>query len=323
MLGLREVNFTASLTGGGSGSAGSAGLAAAAIIAEQAEVVVSLMTLQQVPSSRLGAAMAAKTGPYARPPTPEKDFTAPYGVFAPGHGFSLLARRHMHLYGTKREHFAEVCITQRSHALNRPKALRKDPLTLDDYFAARMISDPLCLFDYTMESDGAVAVITTSAERARDLRQPPAYIMASAAGGDGRWGGTAGMVEDLYPSAGAAHSAQRLFGQAGITPDDVDVALLYDHFSPMVLMQLEDYGFCERGESGPFVAAGNIRADGKIPVNTHGGNLSEAYIIGMTHVVEAVEQVRGTAINQVAGCEIALATGGPSMIPTSSILLRK
>ena len=326
MLGIPAINFTASLTGGGSGSAGSVGLAAAAIIGEQAEVVVSLMTLQQTPGSRLGAAMAAKSGPYARPVTPEKDFSAPYGVFAPGHAFSMLAQRHMHLYGTKREHFAEVCMAERDYALTRPKAIRRTPLTLDEYFDARMISDPLCLFDYTMESDGAVAVITTTAERARDLRQPPAYVMASAAGGDGRWaGGTGvtGMVEELYPSAGAAHSAQRLYAQAGITPDDVDVALLYDHFSPMVLMQLEDYGFCGRGESGPFVAEGNIRPGGKIPVNTHGGNLSEAYIIGMTHVVEAVEQVRGSAVNQVPGARVALATGGPSMIPTSSILLRK
>jgi acetyl-CoA acetyltransferase len=150
--------------------------------------------------------------------------------------------------------------------------------------------------------------------------------MATAAGGDVRWSGGTGTTlapGDLYPSAGAEHSARRLYAQAGVGPGDVDVALLYDHFGPMVLMQLEDYGFCSRGESGPFVADGNIRVGGTIPVNTHGGHLSEAYIIGMTHVVEAVEQVRGTAINQVEGCEIALATGGPSSIPTSSILLRR
>ncbi len=285
-----------------------------------------MLALQQPPGARLGAAAMVKSGPYYRPPTPQKDFTIPYGVIAPGHGFSLLAQRHMHLYGTTREHLAAVCITQRANALNRPKALQRTPLTLEDYMSARMISDPLCLFDYTMETDGAVAVVTTSADRARDLRHPPAYIMSTAAGGEGRWSGPTGttsMPDDLYPSAGAAHSARRLYEQAGIGPDDVDVALLYDHFSPTVLMQLEDYGFCGRGESGPFVAEGNTKIGGKIPVNTHGGHLSEAYIIGMTHLVEAVEQVRGTAINQVAGCEIALATGGPSVIPTSSILLRK
>ena len=232
----------------------------------------------------------------------------------------------MYEYGTTREHFAEVAITQRTNALTRPKALHKAPLTREDYFAARMISDPLCLYDYTMESDGAVAVITTSADRAKDLRHPPAYVMAGASGGDGRWGrgiGWMGMPDDLFATAGAGAVAETLYGRGGIGPGDVDVALLYDHFTPMVLLQLEDYGFCGRGESGPFVAEGNIRIGGKIPVNTHGGNLSEAYIIGMTHVVEAVEQIRGTAINQVEGAQIALVTGGPSGIPVSGLLLQR
>jgi acetyl-CoA acetyltransferase len=132
------------------------------------------------------------------------------------------------------------------------------------------------------------------------------------------------MSDDLVTTAGAGVVARRLYGDAGITPDDVDVALFYDHFSPMVLMQLEDFGFCAPGMSGPFVAEGNIRwPAGKIPVNTHGGNLSEAYIIGMTHFIEAVEQLRGVAINQVQDAEIALVTGGPSHIPVSAVLLRR
>jgi acetyl-CoA acetyltransferase len=251
---------------------------------------------------------------------------APYGVFAPGHFFSLIAQRHMHEFGTTRDHFAEVAISQRNNALNRPKALHKKPLTREEYFSARMISDPLCLYDYTMESDGAVAVITTSADQAKDLRHPPAHVLASAAGGDGRWGrgiGWMGMPDDLFPTSGAGAVARLLYERGGVGPADVDVALLYDHFTPMVLLQLEDYGFCGRGESGPYVADGNIRLGGALPVNTHGGNLSEAYIIGMTHVVEAVEQIRGTAINQVPGAEIALVTGGPSGIPVSGLLLQK
>jgi acetyl-CoA acetyltransferase len=296
-------------------------------VSGHADCVVSVMSLQQVPDGRFGAAFAAKSGPYAVKASPESSFVTPYGAFAPGHFFSLLAQRHMHLYGTKREHFAEVAISQRINALTRPKALHKTPLTLEDYFNARMISDPLCLFDYTMESDGAVAVVTTSADRAKDLRHPPIYVMASAQGGDGRWGGGItwmGMPDDLFATAGEGAIARSLYERAGVGPPDVDVALLYDHFTPMVLMQLEDYGFCKPGESGPFVAEGNIRFDGgSIPVNTHGGNLSEAYIIGMTHVKEAVEQLRGTAINQVPDAEIALVTGGPSSIPVSGILLRR
>ena len=126
-----------------------------------------------------------------------------------------------------------------------------------------MISDPLCLFDYTMESDGAVAVITTSADRAKDLRQPPAYILSSAHGGSGRWGPAIfryfQVPDDEFASSGHRPVAKRLYEMAGVTPADVDVALLYDHFSPLVIMQLEDYGFCPIGEGGPFVAEGNIR----------------------------------------------------------------
>ena len=325
-LGIPEIKFSATLTGGGSGCPGSVGLASAAIISGQANVVVSLLSLQQVEYARLGAAMANKAGPYARPSTPEKDFVAPYGAFAPGHFFSILAKRHMHEFGTTREHFAEVCISTRNYAINHPTSIRKSPLTLDEYFAARMISDPLCLFDYTMESDGAVAVITTSAERAKDLKQEPVYVRAAASGGDGRWGrgiSWMGMPDDLFPTAGGAAVAKQVYERAGMGPDDIDVALLYDHFSPMVLMQLEDFGFCGRGEGGPFVAEGNLRPGGKIPTNTHGGNLSNAYIIGMTHIVEGVQQLRGTASNQVPGAETALVTGGPSAIPYSAIILRK
>src|SRR4029078_5039974 len=131
---------------------------------------------------------------------PEKDFVTQYGAWAPGNYFSLIAQRHMHEFGTTRENFAEVAISQRANAVRRPKSLQKQPLTKDEYFAARLISEPLCLFDYTMECDGAVAVITTSADRARDLRQTPAYVMSVATGGEGRWGGGIGwmgMDDDL------------------------------------------------------------------------------------------------------------------------------
>jgi acetyl-CoA acetyltransferase len=132
------------------------------------------------------------------------------------------------------------------------------------------------------------------------------------------------MPDDEYASSGHRPVAKRLYEMAGLGPDDVDVALLYDHFTPMVLMQLEDYGFCSIGESGPFVADGNIRyLGGTIPVNTHGGHLSEAYVIGMTHVREGVEQLRGTAVNQVPDAEVALVTGGPAGLPVSSLILRK
>jgi acetyl-CoA acetyltransferase len=246
---------------------------------------------------------------------------------SPGHSFSLLTQRHMHEYGTTREHLAHVAINQRELAIKRPTSLQTEPLTMDDYFNARMISDPLCLYDYTMESDGSVAAVITSAERAKDLRHPPVYIMGSAHGGMGRWSTAIftwfQMPDEYFASSGHRPVAKRMYEMAGITPEDVDVALLYDHFSPLVIMQLEDYGFCPIGAGGPFVAEGNTRMDGKIPTNTHGGHLSEAYIIGMTHVREAVEQLRGDAINQVEGAEIALVSGGPAGLPVSGTLLRR
>ena len=318
-LGIRDLRFTAEMMGGGSGCAGSIELAAAAIVSGHADVVVSLMASQQA-TLRFGQA-------FARFRNSISDFNVPFGAVAPGHFNSLIAQRHMKMYGTRREHFAEVCLSQRANASTRSTALFREPLTLEDYFAAPMISDPLCRLDYTMESDGAVAIITTSVERARDLRQPPVYLLAAAHGGDGRSGRGfpwQGMPDDIFPTAGFESVATTLYGRGAVSSADVDVALLYDHFSPMVLFQLEDFGFCGRGESGAFVESGNIRwPHGSIPVNTHGGHLSEAYVLGMTHVVESVEQLRGTAVNQVENAEIALVTGGPSHVPVSAILLRR
>jgi acetyl-CoA acetyltransferase len=337
VLGVPEVRFAATLTSGGGGSAGSLGLAAAAVHAGMAQVCVTVMTLQQT-TRRLGGTAVNGQSPYgggggsASPYggggiPPSLAFTTGSGLISPGHSFSILTRRHMHNYGTTREHLAEVAITQRDYAITRPTSIQRSPLTKDDYFNARMISDPLCLFDYTMETDGAVAAVVTSADRAVDLRQPPVYILGSANGGMGRWGPAIFQYfqqpDEYFASSGHRPVANRMYEMAGVGPDDVDVALLYDHFSPMVLMQLEDYGFCGIGESGPFVAEGNLRIGGKIPVNTHGGHLSEAYIIGMTHVREAVEQLRGVAVNQVPNAQIALVTGGPASLPVSGTLLRR
>ena len=330
-LGIPEVRFTSTLTGGGGGASGSVGLAAAAIASGMATCVVSLMTLQQA-ANRFGTSFAPKKkgekgGQYSAPATPEGNFIQPSGLMGPGQMFAVLAQRHMHLYGTRREHFAEIAISTRENARKRETSLMRDELTLDDYFDARMIAEPLCLFDFCLECDGAVAIITTTAERAKDLKHPPAYVRATAQGGNGRWGQAItwmGMPDDEFASSGHRPVARRMYEMAGCGPDDIDVALLYDHFAPMVLMQLEDYGFCGIGEGGPFVESGAIRyGTGSLPVNTHGGNLSEAYIIGMTHVKEAVEQIRGNAVNQVEGAELALSTGGPASIPVSAVLLAK
>jgi acetyl-CoA acetyltransferase len=318
ILGIPEVRFTAALTSGGGGSAGAIDLARAAIVAGNARVVVTVMALQQS-KQRLGTVFSAME------PDPVNSFLMPSGLAGPGHLMAVLARRHMHLYGTRREAFAEIAMSTRANAANRPKAMHRKPLTLEDYFNARMIAEPLCLYDFCQETDGAVAVITTGMDMARDLRQKPVPVVAAAHGGVREWGRAfawMGMPDEYFASSGNKPIADRLYHQAGITSADIDVALLYDHFTPMVIMQLEDYGFCEKGEGGPFVESGAIRYQGgSLPVNTHGGQLSEAYVIGMTHIMEGVEQMRGTAINQVANAELALVTGGPASLPVSGLIL--
>lgn len=319
MLGIPEVTFTAALTSGGGGSAGSIGLAAAAIIAGDATHVVTVMALQQR-AQRLGTVFGAAAA------DPENSFLQPSGLVGPGHLMSVLARRHMHLYGTRREAFAEIAISSRANALNRPKAMRRKPLTREEYFASPILADPLCRLDFCLETDGAVAVITTSSERARDLRQKPVLVTAAAHGGTRDWGRAfawMGMPDETFASSGHKPVADRLWAKAGLKPSDIDVALIYDHFTPMVVMQLEDYGFCPKGEGGRFVESGAVRlGTGSLPLNPHGGQLSEAYMIGMTHIVEGVEQLRGTAINQVKNAEVALVTGGPASIPVSGLVLR-
>lgn len=326
-LGMPHISFTATLTSGGGGVAGAVGLATAGLMNEDCTYAVTVMAVQQTPSARLGDIFGRMK------PDPENSFLQPSGLIGPGHLMSVLARRHMHLYGSTEDALAEIVMASRTHALNRPKAIRRTPLSKDDYLASVMLADPLRRLDFCLETDGAIAVITTTADRARDCRQKPAYIHGCVHGASRKWGrafGWMNMPDPEFSSSGHQFLAERVWAQTGLAAKDMDVALIYDHFSSMVLAQLEDYGFCERGEGNDYVLAGKTRYDpasrggvnGGTPVNTHGGNLSEAYIIGMTHVVEAVEQVRGTAINQVADCEFALATGGPAPIPVSSLVLR-
>jgi acetyl-CoA acetyltransferase len=200
-------------------------------------------------------------------------------------------------------------------------------MTLADHAAAPRIVDPFGLLDCCLETDGACALVLVAPERARDLAQRPVYVMAAAQGTGPRWGAGAWvshtMPEEDAATGNTARLADTLWSKAGIRPDDVDCAQIYDHYSGMVLLQLEDLGFCRRGEGGPFAASGALAwPDGALPTNTAGGSLSEAYIHGLNHVVEAVKQLRGIAVSQVPDAEIALVSSG-SGIPTSALLLRR
>ncbi len=323
-LGLPNLNYSAMVHGGGGGGGcGAVANAAAAVATGQAEVVMVYKVITQPPHARFGASY----GSAQIAADPYSDFHRPFGLVSPVQFFAMIFRRHMHKYGTTPLHLAEVAVAQRKHASLNPKALKREPLSIEDHQASRMIADPFRLFDCCQENDGGVVLLVTSAERARDLRQPPVYVMGTAMGGSGAWGRALtfqNAPDEIHSTAGHGQLADRLYAMAGVGPQDVDVALLYDHFSGMVILQLEDYGLCKPGEGGPFVENGGIAwPDGRLPVNTHGGNLSEVYLLGMTHMMEAVYQLRGTANCQVPDAEIALVTSGPSNMPTSSMLLRR
>lgn len=231
-----------------------------------------------------------------------------YGMIGAGMTHALHAQRHMHRYGTTSEHLGAVAVAQRDHASKRPDALGfGQPITLADHQASRMVVEPFRLLDCCRDTDGGVAVIVTSADRARDLASSPAVVLGVGTGHNMRnwWTGDVyDLHDDIAPAAAIA------FGQAGLTVDDVDVASLYDPFTISVIMQLEAYGICEPGEGGPFVAAGETRLGGAMPTNTGGGQLSGYYATGFTAVVEGVRQIRAHAeATQVPDAEVALVSG--------------
>jgi acetyl-CoA acetyltransferase len=322
-LGTPRVRYAGMVWGGGGAGMGGAFVnAAMAVATGVAECVVVLRAISQG-ELRFGRSLAGLQG---RLPAPF-GYALPFGLMSPAQMFALPARRHMAVYGTTIDHFAEVSVNARRNAANNPDAILRTEISVEDHHRSRMISDPLRLLDCCLESDGAAAMVLTTPERARDLRQAPVSVMAASMAGGYRWGEGVlsghNMPEADYPTAGQRAAAQEVYRLAGAGPADVDVAMIYDHFTPMVLMGLEDFGFCAPGESGPFVADGNIRREGSLPINTSGGNLAEVYLHGVTHVLEAVRQLRGTSVNQVAGAEIALVVAGAGPTPTGAILLRR
>jgi acetyl-CoA acetyltransferase len=231
-------------------------------------------------------------------------FTEPCGVLTPQHALALKTRRRMHETGITSEHFGMVAVTIRQHANRNPRAtFYERPLTLDEHQSSRLIVEPLHLYDCCLETDGAGAIIVTSPERARELRQPPAYVRAAVQGGPGQ--------PRSYIDTSAVGTGPRLWQAAGLGPGEVDVVQIYDHFSPFVIFALEDYGFVRRGDGGPFVASGGINANGgRLPVNTSGGQLSEAYMQGMNLLIEATRQVRGQSTAQVHNAAISFVDTG-------------
>jgi acetyl-CoA acetyltransferase len=246
---------------------------------------------------------------------------AAFGLFGAVGIHALAAQRHMHRWGTRPEHLAEVAIAARAHAAQTPHAQKQDLLTLDQYMTADFIVEPLKRPDCCLMSDGAAAVLVTSADRAADLRQAPTKILGHGqASSLSTW-----SSPEHFDELPAARCGPEAFKRAGLAPDDIDLAMLYDCFTIVVLMQLEDYGFCEKGEAGGFVEGGRIGPSGSLPVNTSGGLLAEGYGGGMLHVIEAVRQLRGEAgLRQIKDAETALVSGhGLGMNTHSTLLLGK
>jgi acetyl-CoA acetyltransferase len=238
-----------------------------------------------------------------------RDYYLPYGFAAPPQWYSLLARRHMHEFGTKPEQLGAVAVAMRKHAqLNPAAVMRGKAMTLDDYLKSPMITAPYRLFDCCLETDGAAAVVVASAERARDLAKPPVYVMGAASGRPYPADEITNR-KDIF-TTGLTIAAPEAFAMAGIAPSDVDFAEIYDCFTFEVVQQLEETGFCRRGEGGGFVEGGRIELGGALPVNTHGGLLSEAHVLGASHIVEAVRQLRKEAgERQVNGASVGVVTG--------------
>ncbi len=249
------------------------------------------------------------------------EFEYPIGAAAPAQLYAPMARRHMELYGTTTDHFAEVAIACREHALLNDNAIMKKPITLDDHRNSRMISDPFRLLDCSLESDGGAAIVVSSAERAADLRHKRVYI-SGVAEGHPDMPGSITQRPDMT-SLGIAKAAGRAFRMAGVSHADIDLIELYDCFTYVVIRQLEDLGFCKKGEGGPFIEGGRLRLGGELPCNTHGGLLSQAHVWGLNHVVELVCQLRGHAGRaQVRNAQVGLVTGYGDMGDGAVAILR-
>ncbi len=330
-LGCPELRFSGMVwDGGGGGVCAAVAHAAAAIHAGAATAVAVVRALCQGEYGRfgrVGGRTASRPAPGTGAP-PALAHALPFGLLSPAAMYALMARRHMHEFGTTHRQMGHVAVAARAHANRNPRAIMQArTLGLEEHAAARPIADPFRLYDCCLESDGACAVVLVSTERARDLRRRPVHVLAAAEGGEGTWGTslyTHQAPAPAYPSANAAPVARRLWAMAGCGPEDVDVVQLYENFTAMVLMALEDYGFCARGAGGPFVEDGKLRwPDGALPLNTAGGNLSEAYVHGLNLVVEGVRQMRGDSTCQVPGAELCLVAGGPGVAPTSALVLRR
>jgi acetyl-CoA acetyltransferase len=321
-LGVPEVKFSNKVWGGGGcGGSGAVMNAAMAVEAGAADYVVAYRALCQGQFGRRGQ---AQDHTIVRD---DNEFSQPFGLETPPQMYALPVQRYMHEYDVPQEHLGHVALTSRAHANRNPRAVMHErELTMEKYMDSREITDPFKLYDSCLESDGACAVVVTSEDNAESLAQKAVKIESAAQGGGPGWGtgvlASHNMPLEDYTTSNASDVADRLYEGAGIGPDDIDVAQLYENFTGMVLMTAEDYGLAPRGEAGKLFEDGNaIGPDADLPINTSGGNLSEAYIHGFNLVVEGARQIRGTSNTQAEDVEYSLVASGPGVTPHSGLIL--
>lgn len=312
-LGTKELRFGALIWGHGGGIPGALGLAATAIVSGQAEVVVVYRSLAESAGARLRVAVA------------QDDTAAQYlvnGMDGPVQICALRSQRMLEADGVPRSTMFALARAAYHHAQRNPDAAAYgQPFDEAVYEQSRFVSEPYRLYDCSRENDGAVAVIMTSAERAADLTDRPAYLLSAPTGAAAGWG----PLEENhrpYSSSGFEAVARRLWAESGYGPADVDVAQIYENATGMGVGAVIDHGFCTAGDAGTFLTFENLIAPGgKLPVNTAGGNLAEGFVHGLSLVTEAVRQIRGTSVNQMPGAGLSLMTGGPGDSVVSSALL--
>ncbi|MCF3177061.1 lipid-transfer protein [Streptomyces sioyaensis] len=311
--GIGELSFFSRVHYGGGAACATVQQAALAVACGLAEVVVCYRAFNERSVRRFGS------GVQQREPSAEGaalGWNLPFGLLTPASWVAMAAQRYLHTYGLTPDAFGHVAVTDRRHAATNPAAyFHGRPITLADHAASRWIVEPLRLLDCCQETDGAQAIVVTSPERARTLSHPPALIMAAAQGAGRAQEQMTSFYRDALTGLPEMQVvARQLWRTSGLTPGDIDVAILYDHFTPFVLMQLEEFGFCAPGEAADFVAADAL------PLNTHGGQLGEAYLHGMNGIAEAVRQLRGTSVNQAGTPAHVLVTAGTG-VPTSGLVL--
>jgi acetyl-CoA acetyltransferase len=315
-VGAGDVTFFGQVGYGGGAGPACVGMLAMAIATGQCRVGVAWRARKRGSGGRPWAGAG-------RQPSAPALWTRPFGLLRPVDEIAMLTRRYMHEFGATRDHLANVAIAVRKMANRNPRALMYErALSREDYMKARWVSEPLCLFDNCLETDGALACVLVAADRARDCRQPPAWLHAF---GQGLPRQSHTMVnywcED--PLTGPAWTcARQLYRRSDFGPADIRVAQLYDAFTPLIPLSLEGYGFCGKGEGAAFTEDGALEPGGRLPINTSGGGLSEAYVHGFNLIVEGVRQMRGSSPNQVPDAAVCLVTAGEG-VPTSAMLLRR